>query len=213
MMTPKDLHTAPDESLLEELDEIPEDIPPIHVGITVAYLVVLVIGGVWCYASGRVLIDSLAPRELLIDLPLAVLVGGFVVGTFGLIWKHTQHFRDLENEFATRLGNLSLEGVLRLALVSSVAEEIFFRGAFQPMLTDQLGSVTWGYVLTSIAFGVLHTGPHRAYFGWTLFATAAGFILGGTYLLTGNIIVPIIIHFTINAVNMWLIMVRARSRR
>ena len=111
--------------------------------------------------------------------------------------------RRLEDEFARILGPLTMFEVVLLALMSSVAEEAFFRGAMQPAL---------GFVLTSLIFGLLHIGPSKTYLPWTAMALTMGFALGALYLWTGTLIAPILCHFLINTINLRRISLRAQDR-
>jgi CAAX protease family protein len=110
--------------------------------------------------------------------------------------------RRLETEFARILGPLSTGQVAVIALASSIAEEAFFRGAMQPTL---------GLVLTSLIFGCLHIGPSRTFISWTVMATLMGFVLGLAYIWTATLLVPILCHLLINAINLHRISLKARS--
>ena len=92
--------------------------------------------------------------------------------------------------------------VVALALASGVAEEAFFRGALQPHV---------GLVAASLIFGVVHFVPRREFLPWTVFAVAAGFLLGWLFDTTGNLVAPVVAHTTINAVNLWLLSNRHTS--
>lgn len=83
-----------------------------------------------------------------------------------------------------------------LALLSGVAEELFFRGALQPWV---------GLTASSLAFGLLHIGPTRAFLPWTLWAVVMGFLFGAITLVTGQLAGAIVAHVAINAVNLRLV--------
>ena len=110
--------------------------------------------------------------------------------------------RRLEEEFATILGCMSDLEVLLIAIFSSVAEEALFRGAMQPLM---------GLMLTSIVFGLLHSGPKQVFLPWTGMAIAMGFVLGGLFIWTGSLLAPILCHGVINALNLRRIALRARQ--
>lgn len=97
-------------------------------------------------------------------------------------------YRFTMNYFISLFGSMPIYGLVLLAFLSSVGEEILFRGALQPSL---------GVFFTSILFGVLHIGP-RGIGAWSLWAVIAGVILGLLYSQTQNILVPIVVHFLIN---------------
>lgn len=99
----------------------------------------------------------------------------------------------LEEEFRILLGELGFTEILIIALVSSIAEETFFRGALQPLL---------GLTITSLIFGLLHFPMNKRFVPWTLFATGMGFLLGMLYIRTGTVITPIMTHTLVNLVNL-----------
>lgn len=77
-----------------------------------------------------------------------------------------------------------------VALLAGLGEELLFRGVIQGGLEGVVGS--WpALILASVLFGAMHA-LSRAYF---LIATLMGFYLGLIYLWTGNLLIPILIHF------------------
>lgn len=91
---------------------------------------------------------------------------------------------------------LGLHDIFLISLFSAVGEEFFFRGILQGEL---------GIVGASLIFGLLHIGPKSYYLAWTAFATVVGFILGLLYIFTDNILAPVVCHFMINGVNLYLL--------
>jgi membrane protease YdiL (CAAX protease family) len=83
--------------------------------------------------------------------------------------------------------------ILILAVMSGVAEELFFRGLLTPLI---------GLALSSIAFGALHQLRGRAGWAWTIWAAIMGFLFGGLFILTGSLVGPIVAHVAINALNL-----------
>jgi len=107
--------------------------------------------------------------------------------------------RRLESEFTRIIGVLSTRDIIIMAISSGLAEELFFRGAMQPTL---------GLGLTSLIFGMLHMGPSRQFWPWTVFALLVGLILGWFFEESGTLAAPITAHIVINLVNM----LRLRNR-
>jgi membrane protease YdiL (CAAX protease family) len=95
----------------------------------------------------------------------------------------------MSQAFAQLLGRGTQSRALGLALLSSVGEEVFFRGFLLPWL---------GLVVSSILFGLLHIAPDRRLWLWPLMATAMGFGFGWLYQFTGDVLAPTLAHFTIN---------------
>ncbi len=87
----------------------------------------------------------------------------------------------------------SVGGLLLISLAAGLGEELLFRGYCQAALTDWWGpgSGTWLAVLTaSVLFGICHW-LCRAY---ALLATFMGLVLGMLFLVTGNLLAPIVTH-------------------
>lgn len=127
------------------------------------------------------------------DLAVGVSAGLFLLGGWNFGIRRLAAARELENRLGSALGPLGNEEAVTLAVLSGVAEELFFRGAVQ-------GS--WGWLWATLMFALLHTGPGRVFGLWTAFAVVAGGAFGGLMLWTGNLLAPIVAHFLINAVNL-----------
>lgn len=104
--------------------------------------------------------------------------------------------QDLENIFAEVLLPLELRHVFLLAAMSSIAEELLFRGAIQ---------THFGIIIASVLFGLMHFPIQRKLLPWTISATFMGFVLGLLYIYSGNLVAPIVLHFLINLLNLWAI--------
>jgi uncharacterized protein len=83
----------------------------------------------------------------------------------------------------------SLLQIAALSACAGIAEESFFRGAIQASLEGRIG-VKLALAVTSIAFGVVHP-ITRTY---AVAATLIGAYLGGLFVWTGNLMVPILCH-------------------
>jgi uncharacterized protein len=108
--------------------------------------------------------------------------------------------RELEATLRERLGPLTLGEAYGLALLSGVAEEVFFRGALQP---------AWGFYPATLIFAVLHSGRGRAMAFWATSALAAGAVLGALMLWRGTLFAPILCHVLVNAAQLRRLLVRA----
>ena len=158
------------------------------------YLVLLLVGLLWCYArTGRWLPESLAGGDTWMSLALGTGTAAIVILVSLALVRRIASMRWFAEEIRRLLGPIDTGTALHLALASGIAEEVFFRGAVQPVL---------GYVGTSLAFGLIHIGPDRRFLSWTLFAVAMGFALGGMLELTGSLAGPVIAHVGVNFVNL-----------
>ena len=99
-------------------------------------------------------------------------------------------FRRVVEELVGPLfANAPVRHMVALALTAGVAEEALFRGVVQGGLTGLTGWLP-ALLIASVLFGVVHwlTGLYA------LLAGVVGLYLGGLYLLTGNLLVPIVVH-------------------
>ncbi len=101
--------------------------------------------------------------------------------------------RRLNEAFRELLGPLRSWEILVMAGCSAVAEEMLFRGAMQE---------TIGLLPTAAIFGLAHYPLRRDLWPWTVWALAAGVLLGELVVVTGSLLGPIIAHFTINWFNL-----------
>lgn len=143
-----------------------------------------------------------------LDAGLGIALGVTTVIATRILEKTTEWARVLGEEFRKILGDLTPNQVFVFAVTSGVAEEVFFRGFLQQALTEYVfGTETPGMILglvvASLVFGLVHIGPDREKFlPWTIMALVLGVLFGVLYLYTGNILAPLIAHFTINFFNL-----------
>jgi uncharacterized protein len=98
----------------------------------------------------------------------------------------------LGDRFAAILAGASTRDAIALAFLSAVGEEALFRGCAQE---------EWGLWPATILFAVVHSGPERVYLWWTASAFVFGIGLALLYEYQGGLLAPILMHFTINAIN------------
>lgn len=192
----------------EEPDQQPPP-PGMSTGLAIAFYGIMVavawiLGVVWLDLDLLVWHEGWWDTSLWLDAVLGVGLGiATVVGS--RILEHTTEWaRVLSEEFHKILGNLSPPQVLVFAVTSGIAEEVFFRGFLQQALSDVLFTNHWiGLVVASVVFGLIHIGPDRKKFlPWTIMAVVLGFLFGLLYMYTGNIVGPVVGHFTINFFNL-----------
>ncbi len=97
---------------------------------------------------------------------------------------------------ALKTSGLGPPALLLLALLSGVAEEVFFRGFLQSLLLLKLG--TPAVLLQAFLFALLHPAPKAAW-AYTLYTGVAGLLFGLAYLLTGSLLPGILAHTLHNA--------------
>ena len=140
------------------------------------------------------------------DAGISVAFGLAVVAASQLLDRTAEWARELGREFGKILGKLRVEQIFVIACASGIGEELFFRGFLQQVLTEvAFGGPTakwWGLGISSLIFGLLHIGPDaKKFLPWTIMAIVFGGVFGWIYLYTGNILGPILAHFTINFFN------------
>lgn len=166
------------------------------------YLVLAVAGLLWIGWQRRAIPLALflpPAREAWIDVLAGLGAAAALLGAWTLASRWLPLAAALEERLHETLGPLGPGEAWGLALLSGVAEEVFFRGAMQP---------AWGYLVATLLFGVLHSGRGRELLLWTLTALLAGATLGGLMAWRGNLLAPILCHVAVNAVQLRRILAR-----
>ncbi len=138
------------------------------------------------------------PKELAYALGLLLALGGLEVLFRRLFPASFREAEGLHREVgrALKAAGVGPGFLLLLALLSGVAEEVFFRGLLQSLLMAWLGPL--GLLLQALAFALLHPAPRRA-FAYPVYTGLAGLLFGLAYLLTGSLLPGILAHFLHNA--------------
>jgi len=159
-------------------------------------------GGSWKLAAAGLLILVLVPA-------LSVIIA-WNAGAHFPAWAHefaewARLKEDQAIELQRYLTNFSsasrlLVGLLVIAVVPAIAEELVFRGVLQRNLVRLLGSRHAG--VWAVAF--LFSAAHFEFFGFVP-RLLLGLVLGYLYEWSGNILVPMAAHFTQNAFQLLLL--------
>lgn len=173
----------------------PRPAPQFYRVAWVFYLVLAIVGLVWTGAQrGRLGIDLfLDPGSWWIDLGGGGALGGALLGFWWALRRWVAAARGLEAELARLVAPLAVAEAISLAVISAVAEELFFRGALQ-------GAI--GFLPAAVLFALLHAGPGKGFRVWTLFALAGGLALGAFVALRGALGGAIVAHLVVNGVNL-----------
>ena len=133
-------------------------------------------------------IPSLKPRPLLFST-LVVFFSMFVLNIF------VQWF-PLEDNLGGVFSELSRNvlGVLSLAVLAPLLEEVLFRGAIQGLLMRLFGRPWPAIIVAALIFGVYHMNPVQI-----VYATLLGIILGWIYYRTGSLLSVIVGHVLNNS--------------
>lgn len=126
-----------------------------------------------------------------------VLGGAFaalvVLGTRVLV-EHVGWAKNLHRDLRPMTAQLDALGILAIAALSALAEELVFRGLLQPWI---------GVVPQALLFGIAHaqlSGSSR--WVWVAWATVVGLAFGAMYALSGSLLGPMLAHAVINGLNL-----------
>ena len=102
------------------------------------------------------------------------------------------------------LGESPIFWLLLLVIIGSISEEMVFRALSLNWLAYKI--TPWpAIMLTSIIFGALHGFFRFPFILWSFTALLWGIVLGWLMIASGFILVPVIIHVTINLLGIaWL---------
>lgn len=89
-------------------------------------------------------------------------------------------------------------GIVVIALIPALAEELVFRGIIQNLLAKILNRADLSIILTALVFSIIHM-----QFAGFLPRFLLGLILGFIYFRAGNLWVVIVLHFINNAVQVF----------
>ncbi len=124
----------------------------------------------------------------------AAVGAGAMVMTVGVIWALGGYTVTGHN------GPEVLVGVLAVAIISGVTEEVLLRGIVFRFLENWLGSAA-ALALSALLFGVLHLGnPNSSWLAAFAIALEAGVLLGAIYMLTRRLWAAIGLHMAWNSV-------------
>ena len=146
------------------------------------------------YISPRKATWSPVSAPYLVCSGLAILTGGFTVSALmGLLdWIPDimeQSFDILQSGWG---------GILAIAIIGPVLEELLFRGAITKALLQQY-SPTKAILMSALLFGVFHINPAQI-----LPAFLIGILLAWTYYKTGSLIPCILMHVLNNSLAVYL---------
>ncbi len=93
----------------------------------------------------------------------------------------------------------NIVGVLTMAIIAPIFEEMFFRGAIEGYLLRKWKNPRYAILVSALIFGIVHINPIQV-----LFAFLFGLILGEIYFRTKSLTAVIILHFINNAASVAL---------
>lgn len=115
---------------------------------------------------------------------LLLVVNFLAINVFSKYVIIFKHLKEAYNEIAPVAANVTLPGAFIIAIFSGFAEEFLFRGILQTQ---------FGIIIASIVFGIFHIGNKKTVW-YGIYAVLIGFYLGWLYHITGNLMIPILVH-------------------
>lgn len=128
-------------------------------------------------------------------------MGGLLAAAGQAASKWTPWGKRLTRLLQRVIGGMHPVDALLLAALSSMAEELVFRGVLLPYA---------GLWASSALFGLAHLLPRNGLWPWSLWAATAGLLFGWSALATGGLLAPIVAHFAVNALGLLLLTERRR---
>jgi uncharacterized protein len=161
------------------------------VGLVFGGLAIYVRGGVWTHPDPWFSLSPWGAHAYSILLGFTVGLLG-VGATFALV-KKTHWAKLLHEELRPSVSGMPWQGIIAVALFSSLGEEILFRSVLQTSTN------LW---IQALVFGLAHQLPGRSRWTWVLWATIMGVVFGVLFEATGSLLGPIVAHATINGMNL-----------
>ncbi|MBI5877517.1 MAG: CPBP family intramembrane metalloprotease [Chloroflexi bacterium] len=150
-------------------------------------LALLVVSNLWATLRGIDLSESILFN---VQSLIALLAGGLLLasldGTILMVnWMIGVHpfLRAFDRGFTLLFGRISFMAVISGGLLAALGEETFFRGILQNEI---------GWIPAALIFALAHVGRGLNLFA--LWAVIEGLVFGWLYQLTGNLLVPMIVH-------------------
>ena len=129
-----------------------------------------------------------------------------------MIWISNSRFppfqnlvQKVEKLLVPFMARLTIVDFALIAVLAGFGEEGLFRGVIQGGLSGEIPPAA-ALVLASVLFGLLHLVTPM----YGAIATIFGLYLGGLYILTGNLVVPVIVH---TLYDFWALVYLLRWRR
>lgn len=159
--------------------------------LAVSLAVVLRDGWPWIHPSPWLSLRP--PAALLASAALGLTLAAGVVAMTRVAVARFVWARRLHADLRPVARELSFGQILLLASLSSLGEELLFRGLLTPLV---------GVLPSALVFGLVHQmrGPSR--WVWVGWAVAVGAGLGAIFAATGSLVGPLLAHALVNAVNL-----------
>lgn len=160
-------------------------------GIAAGSVAVLWRGDPWAHPSPWLDLQPAAAHAYSALLGLTVGLGVALM-TRPLVTRY-DWARRLSDELRPVARLMSPAGILMVAILSALGEELLFRSVVQPAT---------GLWIQALLFGLAHQLPGRARWIWVAWAAVMGLVLGAMFQLTGSLLGPVLAHAAVNGLNL-----------
>lgn len=107
---------------------------------------------------------------------------------------------DLTADLFLQMKN-NLLGVISIAVVAPIVEEMLFRGAIEGELLRRWRNPLWAIFVSALIFGLIHLNPAQMPYAFCL-----GLLLGWLYYRTKSIVPGIVLHLVNNGISVVLML-------
>ena len=147
----------------------------------------LIVSNAWAGVRGialndAVTLDLVSVVSIALGLTLSASIDSVIFLASWIIGFHP--FLDsFKAGYARLFGHVGIPAIFAGGLLAALGEETFFRGILQR---------EWGILPAAVLFALAHVGRGLKIF--TVWALLEGLVFGWLYQLTGNLLVPMIVH-------------------
>ncbi|MBR1902910.1 MAG: CPBP family intramembrane metalloprotease [Bacteroidaceae bacterium] len=170
---------------------------PIITVMTIAYIYFMITGVLVCWKALKVMEipATFKASKMSVGWMLMALVAAFSGAFAGdLLVEITNMPNFIEDTMMEQL-SYSFWGILTVAIVGPIAEELVFREGVCGYLSRN-GAKPWKAIwVSAVLFGIIHMNPAQV-----VVAMIIGIILGVIYIKTGNVVLTSIIHILNNSI-------------
>lgn len=170
---------------------------PIITVMTIAYIYFMITGVLVCWKALKVMEipATFKASKMSVGWVLMALVAAFSGAFAGdLLVEITNMPNFIEDTMMEQL-SYSFWGILTVAIVGPIAEELVFREGVCGYLARN-GAKPWKAIwVSAVLFGIIHMNPAQV-----VVAMVIGIILGVIYIKTGNVVLTSIIHILNNSI-------------
>jgi len=148
-------------------------------------------GNPWSHPSALMTFGE--PIRSGVSVALGIALAALLVASTRIAVQRFSFAQKLHADLRPVARNLTLPSIVLIAALSSLGEELFFRGFLTPRI---------GVFAQALIFGMAHQvrGPSR--WVWVAWASLVGVCFGFLFQLTGSLAGPIAAHAAVNSYNL-----------